>query len=95
MRDRWSFSEYDGHLRVAVQQPRRGHRRQRRAWCSTSEDGTAGGDRARVVGLGRGESIQSVRWFGDLAVVVTFRQTDPLYTVDLGDPARPRVVGAP
>jgi len=35
-----------------------------------------------------------VRWFGDLAVVVTFRQTDPLYTVDLSDPARPRVLGA-
>src|SRR5262249_24865663 len=26
--------------------------------------------------------------------VVTFRQTDPLYTVDLRDPARPRVVGS-
>jgi hypothetical protein len=26
--------------------------------------------------------------------VVTFRQTDPLYTLDLSDPAHPRVVGA-
>ena len=34
-----------------------------------------------------------MRWFGDLAVVVTFRQTDPLYTVDLSDPRHPRVVG--
>ena len=48
----------------------------------------------RVDGLGQGETIQSVRWFGDLAIVVTFRQTDPLYTVDLSDPDRPRVVGA-
>jgi hypothetical protein len=48
----------------------------------------------RVEGLGRNEDIQSVRWFGDLAIVVTFRQTDPLYTVDLSVPDRPRVVGA-
>jgi hypothetical protein len=46
-----------------------------------------------VGGLGKGEQIRAVRWFGDLAVVVTFRQTDPLYTVDLADPAHPRVVG--
>lgn len=43
--------------------------------------------------LGRGETIHSVRFVGDTAYVVTFRQTDPLYTVDLSDPAAPRVVG--
>jgi len=34
-----------------------------------------------------------VRWFDDVAVVVTFRQTDPLYAVDLSDPAAPTVTG--
>jgi hypothetical protein len=48
----------------------------------------------RVAGLGRREQIQSVRWLGDLAVVVTFRQVDPLYTLDLADPTAPRVLGA-
>ncbi len=56
------------------------------------------GDRLVTVGLlrglGRDEEIQSVRWFDDLAVLVTFRQTDPLYTVDVADPSRPRAVGA-
>jgi uncharacterized secreted protein with C-terminal beta-propeller domain len=47
----------------------------------------------RVEGLGRGEQVKAVRWFGDVAVVVTFRQTDPLHTVDLSDPDRPRLVG--
>jgi hypothetical protein len=55
------------------------------------------GDRLEPVGsvggLGKGEQIRAVRWFDDLAVVVTFRQTDPLYTVDLSDPQAPRVVG--
>ena len=48
----------------------------------------------QVRGLGHGEQIQSVRWFDDLAVLVTFRQTDPLYTVDVGDPTQPRLLGA-
>ncbi|MFV0459563.1 MAG: beta-propeller domain-containing protein [Actinomycetales bacterium] len=47
----------------------------------------------RVDGLGPGERIQSVRWFDDTAYVVTFRQTDPLYVVDLRDPAAPTVTG--
>ncbi len=43
--------------------------------------------------LGRGETIHSVRFLGDRGYVVTFRRTDPLYAVDLSDPARPRVTG--
>ena len=47
----------------------------------------------QVGGLGRGERIYAVRFIGDRGYVVTFRQTDPLYTLDLADPARPRVTG--
>jgi len=47
----------------------------------------------RVGGLGRGERIYAVRFIDDVGYVVTFRQTDPLYTLDLADPARPRVLG--
>ena len=35
-----------------------------------------------------------MRGFDDLAVLVTFQQTDPFYVVDLADPAHPRVLGA-
>ncbi len=44
-------------------------------------------------GLGAGEQIYAVRFVGPVGYVVTFRQTDPLYTLDLSDPAQPRVVG--
>jgi len=44
-------------------------------------------------GLGQGEQIYAVRFAGPLGYVVTFRQTDPLYTIDLSDPAQPRVEG--
>jgi len=43
--------------------------------------------------MGRGERIFAVRYVGDVAYVVTFRQTDPFYTVDLSDPTDPRVRG--
>jgi uncharacterized secreted protein with C-terminal beta-propeller domain len=47
-----------------------------------------------VAGLGTMERIYAVRFMGPVGYVVTFRQTDPLYTLDLSDPARPQVVGA-
>jgi uncharacterized secreted protein with C-terminal beta-propeller domain len=47
----------------------------------------------QVGGLGKGEQIHAVRFIGDLGYVVTFRQTDPLYVIDLSDPAKPRVAG--
>ena len=46
-----------------------------------------------VDGLGETEQIYSVRFLGDVAYVVTFRQTDPLYTIDLSNPREPKVVG--
>jgi uncharacterized secreted protein with C-terminal beta-propeller domain len=46
-----------------------------------------------VAGLAAGERIYSVRFVGRQAYVSTFRQVDPLFVIDLGDPLRPRVVG--
>jgi hypothetical protein len=93
IRDRWSLDEYDGHLRVAVSWPGRGG--------AIGENGVVVIDErdgrletvGELRGLGIDEEIQSVRWFDDLAVVVTFRQTDPLYTIDLTDPSHPRRLG--
>ena len=47
-----------------------------------------------IAGLGSMERIYAVRFMGPVGYVVTFRQTDPLYTLDLSDPAHPQVVGA-
>jgi hypothetical protein len=59
----------------------------RRQGTVLREVGSAGG-------LGKGQRVYGVRFAGPVGYVVTFRQTDPLYTVDLSDPARPRVTGA-
>ena len=44
-------------------------------------------------GLGQGEQIYAVRFAGPAGYMVTFRQTDPLCTLDLSDPAQPMVAG--
>jgi len=45
-------------------------------------------------GLGKeGETIKSVRFMGDKGYIVTFRQTDPLYTIDMSNPKAPKKAG--
>ncbi|MGK5520006.1 beta-propeller domain-containing protein [Micromonospora sp. URMC 107] len=93
--NQYALSEWQGHLRVATTTGD--------AWGSrpTSEsavyvlrpDGDTLARTGAVTGLGPGERIWSVRFLGGSAYVVTFRLTDPLYAVDLTDPAAPRVTG--
>lgn len=48
--------------------------------------------RPEQIGLS-GEQVYAVRFLGDRGYVVTFRRTDPLYILDLSDPADPKVTG--
>lgn len=49
---------------------------------------------ARPALLGKaGEQIHAVRFAGERAYLVTFRRTDPLYVLDLSNPADPKAVG--
>lgn len=93
----WSMSEHGGVLRVASTEAP--------AWWgdtrSESESFvTTLGDRdgnlvqlGRLGGLGKGERVYAVRFVGNTGYVVTFRQVDPLYTLDLSTPARPVLLG--
>ena len=45
-----------------------------------------------VNGYGVDETIRSVNFSGDMAYVVTFRQTDPLYSIDLSNPTAPKIL---
>ncbi|MBI4019134.1 MAG: beta-propeller domain-containing protein [Candidatus Aenigmarchaeota archaeon] len=47
----------------------------------------------KIEGLAEGETIHSARFMGDRAYLVTFRQTDPLFAIDLSEPANPKVLG--
>ena len=54
-------------------------------------------DYLKIVGetedLAEGERIYSARFMGEKGYVVTFRQVDPLFTLDLSDPENPKVLG--
>lgn len=96
--NQWSLSEHRGTLRVAsTSDP---------VWLESGPPAesesqvTVLGERdgrlaelGRVGGLGRGERIYAVRFMDDVGFVVTFRQVDPLFTIDLSNPERPRVLG--
>jgi uncharacterized secreted protein with C-terminal beta-propeller domain len=47
----------------------------------------------KIDSLAPSEEIHSCRFMGDIAYFVTFRQTDPLFSVDVSDPKNPRVLG--
>jgi hypothetical protein len=57
------------------------------------QEGSQLGIVGKIGGLGAGEQIYAVRFTGPIGYVATFRQTDPLYTLDLSDPAQPRLAG--
>ena len=83
----YSLSEYNGDLRVAATSD-----------SQTSVDVLARhGDQlvqvGKVSGLGKGEQVYAVRFIGPAGYVVTYRQVDPLFTLDLSDPAKPRLTG--
>ena len=98
--NQYAMSEYHGVLRVAsTVSERRGwvNSRQMTEGLVTTLDEQDGALRqlGQVGGLGRqdNESIRAVRFIGDRGYIVTFRQTDPLYVLDLRDPAAPNLVG--
>lgn len=46
-----------------------------------------------LTGIAPGERVYAARYVGDYLYLVTFRQTDPLFGIDISDPANPRILG--
>ena len=47
----------------------------------------------RVNGFAKNEHIEAVKYIGDMAYVITYEQTDPLFIIDLSDPENPEILG--
>ncbi|MCB0991519.1 MAG: beta-propeller domain-containing protein [Acidimicrobiales bacterium] len=98
--NQYSLSEHDGRLRIATTHDGMfwsdGDTSSSSLYVLETVEGQDGAE-LDVVGqiddLGKGERIFAVRFMGDLATVVTFRQTDPLYTIDLSNPTAPVLLG--
>ena len=98
MLNNYALSEYEGKLRVATtEEPTWIDNAQQTAAQSTVTVLDQQGNKlvrvGSVSGLGQGERIYAVRFLGDKGYVVTFRQVDPLYTLDLSDATAPKVAG--
>lgn len=88
--DQFSMDEYNGYFRIATTGDAKDSR------DSSNNVFILDGQLKQVgalKGMAPGERIYSVRFMGNMAYVVTFRQTDPLFAIDLSDPARPAVKG--
>ncbi len=92
--NQFSMSEHSGHLRVVTTVSSGPWGDDSESWVRVLDITTEPLAEVGSVGdIGRGEDVQSVRFVGDVGYVVTFRQIDPFYTLDLSDPTDPRVVG--
>jgi inhibitor of cysteine peptidase len=85
--DQFSMDEYDGHFRVATT-----------TWGETTANHVYILDMdLNIVGsvedLAPGETIYSARFMGERGYLVTFKQVDPLFVIDLSDPSNPRELG--
>lgn len=90
--NQFSMDEYDNHFRVVTT---KGF-----AWNTEtpSENNLfildAGMNQVgSIEGLAKGERIYSARFMGDKAYMVTFRETDPLFVLDVANPSSPKVLG--
>jgi len=92
--NQFAMSEYNGDLRVAT--TTEGFEFGEQSESAVTVLRPNGEDLetiSSVGGLGKTEQIRSVRFIDDTAYVVTFRQTDPLFVIDLSDPANPVLDG--
>ncbi|RLI75606.1 hypothetical protein DRP05_14465 [Archaeoglobales archaeon] len=85
--NQFSLDEYKGYLRIATTV----------GMADTTNDLYVLDGKLNIIGslkdYGKGERIYAVRFVMDKAYVVTFKQTDPLFVMDLSDPKNPEMRG--
>ncbi len=90
--NQFSMDEYEGNLRVAttVQDRSPGVQMTYSKVSVLNSDLTVAGSVGNVAPT---EKIYSARFIGNRLYLVTFRQTDPFYVIDLSNPRQPKVLG--
>lgn len=90
--NQFSMDEHNGYFRVAVTEGN--------TWGTNANSKNhlfIFDDKLKKVGeitdLAKGERIYSARFMGDKAYIVTFKQVDPLFVIDVANPEKPEVLG--
>ena len=94
LNDNFSLDEYADHLRVVTTVE---------SWSSDYSDFSRSNSLyvldpsmktvGKIENLAEGEEIKSARFMGETGYFVTYKNTDPLFSVDLSDPENPKVLG--
>jgi inhibitor of cysteine peptidase len=85
--NQYSMDEYNGNFRIAT------------TWQKTTQMNNVYvlnmnlTEVGKLENLAEGERIYSARFMGDKAYLVTFRQMDPFFVLDLSNPGMPKVAG--
>lgn len=89
--DDYAIDQYGGYLRIATTDYDYNHDVDISALYVLN-------DKLEIVGqlenFAPDEQVKSTRFLGNLVYIVTFRNTDPLFAIDLSDPAKPTILGA-
>ena len=101
IQDQFSLSEYDGNIRLCSTTGQWG-----RWWMDDPEpmvshvfvlDLNSEKNEYEIIGhiggIAEDERIWSARFVGEKAYIVTFRNIDPLWTIDLSEPTDPQIIG--
>jgi uncharacterized secreted protein with C-terminal beta-propeller domain len=88
--NQFSLDQYDGNLRVATTRQDNSQAGQSSGVYVLNSDLSIIG---MVENLAPGEKIYSARFMDDLLYLVTFKQTDPLFVIDLSNPLKPGILG--
>lgn len=83
--DSFSIDEYEGYLRIVATENDTNS-----VYVLDQNLETVGS----IKNLAKDERIYSARMMGDIGYFVTFRETDPLFSVDLSDPENPEIIGS-
>jgi uncharacterized secreted protein with C-terminal beta-propeller domain len=86
--NQYSMDEYNGHFRVATTWQKE-TTQMNNVYVLNMNLSLVG----KLENLAEGERIYSVRFMGDKGYIVTFRQIDPFFIIDLSNPAEPKVAG--
>lgn len=89
--NQFSMDEYNGYFRIATT-------------VGSEVSGTSKNNvyilddilniKGKIENIAPGEKIYSTRFMGDRCYMVTFKKVDPLFVIDLKDPASPKILGA-
>lgn len=87
--NQFSMDEKDGNLRVATTSYNEKGNEVNNLFVLDENLNKIG----EVTGFAEDESIKAVRFMGDMAYVITYEETDPLFLIDLSVPTNPQIKG--